>query len=265
MVRNPAASYVPVRTNQIDIDVENALVTGQVLADAFAAAFKPVRILIDGIYAAATVGLVDLTTKTTNRVGVLVGGTVSNTNSVGLLLGRVAKIPVQRNIGRVKDKALPILGAFVSALKVTDSTATFLHDRGFISLRTHVRRSGFYFTSDPMATLVTDDYMSLARGRTIDKAISIAYDVYVEDLLDEVALDATGKIAVEKAKYFELQIENAINFTMTQNGEISGVKATVDFSQNVLTTGKVCIDLQIQPVGTLNVICVNLGFASSLA
>ncbi len=266
VVRNPAAAYVPTTTNQIDIDVENALVIGQVLGDAFAAKFTPVRIVLDGFgFTGNATGLVDLRTKTSNRVGVLVGGSVQSKNSIGLLLGRVAKIPVQRNIGRMQDKVLPILSAFVGAGKVTDATATLLHDRGFMSMRPFPRKSGFYFISDPMATAATDDYKSLSLGRVIDKAISIAYDVYVEQLNSEVLLNSAGKMSVAQAKYFELLIENAINFTMTNSEEISAVKATIDTNQNVLQTGKVCIDLQIQPTVVLSFICVNLGFTSSIA
>ena len=42
------------------------------------------------------------------RVGVLIGDTISQSKgaAIGILAGKLASIPVQRHIGRVKDGAL---------------------------------------------------------------------------------------------------------------------------------------------------------------
>ncbi len=266
VVRNPAATYVPVVSDGMDNDANGATQTGQLLGDEFAAQFQPVRILIDGYaFNSVAASLMDLNTYTKNRVGILIGGAFANHNSMGLLLGKVASIPVHRNIGCVKDGSLPLNAAFVGTLAVKNSVATAIHNKGFITFRAFPRRAGYYFANDPMAALVTDDYKSLHNGRTIDKVITIAYDVFVQELLDNVALDASGKIAVGQAKYYENLIESAINGSMTTNGEINRVACFVDVAQNVLATGKVCLELRVQPLPSVEEICINLGFAANLS
>lgn len=266
--RNPAGGYTPTTTaNQIDLDVVNAITTGQALADDMQAAFRPVRIVIEGYaFTGTTSSLVNLKVMTKPNVAVLLGNTESGARScIGLLLGRLAAIPVQRNPGRVKNGSLPILAAYIASatLESNESAATAIHDKGFITLRKYTGKAGYYFSDDPTCVAATNDYSSLARGRVIDKAIRIAYTTFVEEILDEVEIDpVTGYISAVKAKYYQSIIDNAVNLAMTANGEISGFNSLVDPIQNVLSTGKICVDMRIVPVGYAKSIEVRLGFSN---
>lgn len=266
--RNPAVGYTPnTTTNQVDVDVFNALVTGQALADDMQAAFMPVRFIIEGYaFTGTTSSLGNLKAQTKPNVSVLIGDTETGARSmVGILLGRLAKIPVQRNPGRVKDGSLPILAAFLGAatLESNESAAIAIHDKGYITVRRYSGKAGYYFTDDPTAVAATDDYSSLARCRVVDKAIRIAYATYVEEILDEVEINpANGQIATVKAKYYQALIENAVNTAMTANGEVSSFEAFVDPAQNVLSTGKICIDARIVPVGYAKAIEIKIGFSN---
>jgi len=183
-------------------------------------------------------------------------------SALGLAIGRLAAVPVQRNLGRVKNGALAISTAFIGTaeLSTVEGTIGAIHDKGFITLRRYVGKAGYYWTDDPTATAATDDYNSVARGRVIDKAISIAYATFVEEVLDEVQIDSAGKIETSRAKYYQTIIETAINTAMTAEGEISSVDALVDPAQNVLSTGQICVELRIVPVGYAKTILVKLGF-----
>lgn len=266
--RNPAGGYTPnTAANQIDIDVINALTTGQSLADDMQAAFRPVRFVIEGYaFTGTTSTLANLKAQTKPNMAVMIGDTKSGARAaIGILLGRLAKIPVQRNPGRVKDGSLPITAAFLGAatLESNEGAATAIHDKGFITLRKYSGKAGYYFSDDPTAVAATDDYSSLARDRVIDKVIRIAYATYVEEILDEVEINpANGQIATVKAKYYQSIIENAVNTAMTANGEVSGFEAFVDPAQNVLSTNKICIDARIVPVGYAKAIEVKLGFSN---
>ncbi len=267
--RNPAGGYTPsTSANQIDLDVINALTTGQALADEQQAAFAPVRIIVEGYAYTGTSGtLANLKALTKPNMAVLIGDTKTGARAaIGLLLGRLAKVPVQRNPGRVKDGALAITTAFIgaTAFAAAESTVGAIHDKGFITLRRFVGKAGYYFTDDPTATAATDDYNSVARGRIVDKAIRLAYATFVEEILDEVQINPTnGQIATVKAKYYEAIIERAVLTAMAD--EISGFAATVDPLQDVLATGKICVEARIVPVGYAKTIQIKLGFAKSLA
>lgn len=267
--RNPAVGYTPVVTTQIDADVLAALVTGQALADDQQAIFRPLRILLPGYaYTGTTSTLSDLHTQTKPNVAVLIGDTVTGARAaIGLLLGRLAKDPVQRNPGRVKTGSLPITAAFLgaSAFEGVESSAIAIHDKGFITLRKYTGKAGYFFSDDPTAVALTNDFSSLARGRVIDKAIRIAYTTFVEEILDEVEIDpATGYISAVKAKYYQSLIDNAINTAMTAEGEISGFASFVDPIQNVLSTGKICVQMRVVPVGYAKAIQVKLGFSKTV-
>jgi hypothetical protein len=261
LTRNAAA---PTLKDGLDEDGLAAITKAEQLALSYSAAFKPVRILIEGrgadVENVAT--LKDLRTYSANHVGVVIGSTKNDGSaSVGLVLGRAAAIPVQRNLGRVKDGAMPVNQAFINRKKVEEISADdLLHDKGYIIFRTFVGRSGYFLNDDPMCAPVTDDYSQLALGRVIDKAILIAYQTYVEELNDEVVIDAQGRISVPVIKYLQSKIETAVNQGMA--GEISSFSAYIDAGQNVLSTGKIIVKAAVVPVGYTKTIEVLLGFAN---
>lgn len=263
--RNPAPGYTPNTTaNQIDLDVISALTTGQSLADDMQAAFTPVRFIIEGYaYTGTTVGLANLRAQTKPNMAVFVGNSETGARSaIGLLLGRLSSVPVQRNPGRVKDGSLAISAAFLGSatLESVESQATSLHNNGFITLRRFPGRAGYYFSDDPTCDLPTSDYNALTRGRVIDKVIRISFVTFVNEILDEVLIDSEGKISVQKAKYYQTLIQSAVDTAMTANGEISELRVFVDPAQNVLSTGRVCVNLSVVPVGYAKEIQIRLGF-----
>ncbi len=264
LTRTPAAAYVPDLTDGLDKDSLDAITMAQQLGLTYSAEYKPVRVLIEGreLDTANLATLKDLRTYTANHAGVVIGSTTNDGSAaVGLVLGRAASIPVQRNIGRVKDGALPILAAYVNTTKAEDLNAgDLLHDKGYIFLRTFVGRSGYYLNDDSMCAPVTDDYSQLALGRVIDKAIMISYQTYVEELNDEITIDENGKISVPVVKYLQNKIESAVNLGMVD--EISSFSAYIDANQNVLSTGKLTVKAAIVPVGYTKTIEVLLGFTN---
>jgi hypothetical protein len=182
-----------------------------------------------------------------------------------LLLGRLAVIPVQRNAGRVKNGSLNITEVYIGAETFLDvqSDIEAIHDKGFVTFQQYVGKSGYYFTDDPTATASTDDYNTVANGRVIDKAVILAYNVFVNELKDEILINAnTGQMQTVRTKYFQSLIENQINTSMTANSEISSVSAFVDPAQNVLSTGEVCVSLEIVPVGYAKTFKIQLGFSN---
>jgi Protein of unknown function (DUF2586) len=263
IARNPASGYVPVTTGGIDADVIAALTTAQALAEEEAAGFTPVRFILPGhAYQGNTTTLTDLKSQTKNRVAVLIGGTSSGMVSTGLVLGRVAKIPVQRSIGRVKDGALAIVSAFLGTalLEGILSNSESLHNKGYITLRKIPSKAGYYFTSDPTAIADSDDYSSLKNGRVIDKALAITAEVFLNQILDEISLDASGKLHLAIVKADERSILTALETQMVDNDNISSAKCYINPSQNILATGIYNVELRIVPVGYKEQIIINLGF-----
>lgn len=262
--RSPASGYTPVTTSGIDADVNTGIVKAQALVAAYAVKFMPVKVILPAVYwQGSTSTLPDLKTLTASGVEVLLGDTADSDNAcVGLLMGRYAKIPVQRNPGRVKDGPLQILAAYLGGetLEAAASKNVAIHDKGYVTFRQYVGKAGYFFTDDPTCVAGTDDFSSFARNRVLDKVRRLVYAVFVNEIQDEIIVDAAGKIPPSLAKYYEAIAENSININMTANSEISSVTAYVDPAQNVLSTNKTCISIKIVPVGYNKSIEIKLGF-----
>lgn len=242
----------------------------QSCAEAFAAQFKPFRVILDAYDWDGNVGtLVDLRAEDNNKVSMLLSNSDSSQEAnLGLLLAWLATLPVQRKIHRVKNGSLPVPAAyFTDGTTVESKEASWdaIYNKGYIFIGTHPNISGYYFIDDPTAAPLSDDYSSLSRGRVIDKMIVLAQQVYVREIGDEVQLDANGKIDPATAKALQGQIESTINTAMVANGELVAVQATIDLDQNVLATDQLQVKLRGLPVGYKNFIEVGLGFTTSIA
>jgi hypothetical protein len=270
---NPASSYEPSITNGLDSDVPTAMLNAQALAEwATASLYAPLFILLEAReFTGDVTALTDLGTYQYNRAGLLLGDTVANSRgaAIGLLLGRIARIPVQRHIGRTRDAALHTLLAFVKDKQAELADVTTINDKGYITFRTFTGQSGYFFSDDNLATKVSDDYRSIARRRTIDKAYRIAYQTLMEFLNDEIPITNAGELVPAMAKSWESEVETAIVNQMTVEGNLGvdptapsdkGVQCYIDYAQKVASTNRVEISLKVKPYGYAKYIDVKLGF-----
>ncbi|MCT2563951.1 DUF2586 family protein [Chryseobacterium herbae] len=255
--------------NGLDADVDTTVIASQALADYFAEKYYPFRVIISGNnFSGSATELKDYSTANYNRVSVFLANTDgSKEASIGLALARLALIPVQRNIGRVKDGPVEEVQAFfTNGVKVESSSTAWetMHSKGFIILRNYVGRVGFFFSDDPTLTKVEDDFKSLANGFVMDKAILIAYNTLVNELLDEVPVTKTGTIHPAIIKNWQANVESQLTGLMVSTGELNGCQVFIDENQNILTTGILNIRIALQPVGYAKYIIVNIGFTTNI-
>lgn len=253
----------------LDADVDLAVNKAQALAQDFADRYYPVRILISGNkFTGVVADLKDYSTTALNKVSILLANTDgSKEAAIGMAIGRLASVPTQRKLSRVKDGAVEPFNAYFTngALVSTLDTAwNAIDNKGFIFLRSFANRSGFYFNSDKTLTGATDDFNSLARGLVMDEAVLIAYNVLVEELSDEVPVTEAGTISPAIIKGWQNNIESKINGLMVQTGKLSAVRAYINENQNVLQDNNINIEMQLIPVGYADFITVNIGFTTTL-
>lgn len=251
-------------------DVYTALPKAQQLAEwATSELYAPLFFVLEGRNYDPSKELKDLTEEKYNRVAIVIGDTVKDSEGacMGTLLGRIASIPVHRNIGRVKDGSLFPLEMYVGSKKIEESgnTISAIFEKGYIVPRKHVGRTGYFFADDQMACDPTDDYSHITNRRVIDKAYRISYDTMLEELLDELELNEDGTLQHAVVKSWQQTQENAINRKMTANGELSatdgeGCRCYIDATQNVVSTSRIEVVLQVRPHGYSRNINVALGF-----
>jgi len=269
----PYNGYMPPIVNGLDFDVPVAMFKAQELAEwATTNLFAPLHVILEARhFTGDAVELEDLSVYEHNRVGLLLGDTDENSEgaAVGLLLGRIARIPVQRHIGRTLDGALKILNAYAGNTIIDKVDVETINEKGYITFRTFTSKAGYYFNDDNLATKVSDDYRSIARRRTIDKAYRIAYATLIDFLNSEIPCTDSGGLVPAMAKSWESEVEAAITSQMTAEGNLGidtsdpndkGVKCFIDYAQNVVSTGKIEISLKVKPFGYAKYIDVKLGF-----
>ena len=259
-----------ITTNGLDNDLFTALPKAQQLAEwATVSLYAPLFVILEGRgYKDGAVK--DLHKEAYNRVGVLIGDTVkaSEGAAVGLMAGRLATLPVQRNIARVKSGALKPVAMFIGEKPVEEnaSAVSDLYDAGYITPRKYVGKAGYFFTDDRLACEQTDDYAHITARRTIDKAYRIAYAALLELMMDELSVNEDGTLQHGIIMAWQQMMENAVNRAMTAAGELSadtdgtGCKAYVDPTQNVLSTSKIELTLKVRPFGYARYVDVKLGF-----
>ncbi len=243
------------------------LAAAQTIADDFTTnKIAPVVFIIEGYnYTGVAQDLVGFAATTYNRVAVMIGDTDTRTGAtaskgaaVGVLGGRLAKNQVHVNVGRVKDGALQPLQFFILDTPVEQINIDALYNKGFITATTHVGKSGYYLVDDLLACTVEDDYHYITRRRVIDKAFVLANATLTNYVLDDFNLLDGGKLSPIDAKVIEAELERVIAQEMSARGELSvdvtkandtGVKALVDITNNVASTGIIIGKISVKPKG----------------
>lgn len=271
-----AAGYTATVTHAIDEKVETAITKAQQLCEELTTAnYAPVFAILEGRHYNGTASsLPALNEGDDNRVAVVIGDTVANSTgaAVGLLAGRIAAIPVQRSVARVRTGSIGATKMYISTTEAENGDAATINDKGFICPRTFVGKAGYFWSDDKLATAPTDDYALIPRRRTIDKAYRIAYQTLVNELNDEVPVTDEGKIAPPYVKAVQTAVESAVINLMTSEGNLGvdpsdpndmGVQCYIDPDQNIVATSKLKVKLRVKPYGYAKYIEVDLGFKVS--
>lgn len=276
---SPTLPYTPTLAGGIDEDVMIAANLAQQLADNYTATkYAPFFTIIEGFaFDGDKVALTDLSTGSFNRVMIVLGDTEKRTgtsasfgSAVGIVAGRFAKVQVHTNIGKVRDGALSTLVAFVLDTPAEQCDVEALHDKGYVSFRQHTGKSGYFFTDDPLACEIQDDYHFASKRRVIDKAYRLVYAAALEFLLDDSTVNNDGTLSPIYAAVIENEVESLIFKQMTVTGELSydpndpkdrGVICKMDLTNNVTSTSKLKFaKLQVRPKGTNRWMDIPLGF-----
>ncbi|RTL47259.1 MAG: hypothetical protein EKK39_14925 [Sphingobacteriales bacterium] len=217
------------------------------------------RVLVEGRVVIAnqnTPPSVTPTSLSNGYAGIVLGGSANDGSaSVGCVLGRASAYAAHIKLGKVANGPLQINQAFIGDKDVTTMVnLETLHDMGFITFITHPTKAGLYFGKDFMCS--TDDYRRLVYGRIVDKAAVIAIATYVNNLEEEVDVDANGNIMEIDRLHLADVITQQINNAMSE--QISASPTVIIDGSNIINTGTVTIKLLIRPKGYLTDIEVQI-------
>ena len=269
------SGYTPTVTTGIDGAVRTAIVNAQGLAEwATETLFAPVMVLLEGRhYTGNAEALVSnpINNGDNNRVAVLIGDTVADSKgaAVGLLAGRIASIPVQRSVARVRTGSINATTMYIGSVASELGNPETINDCGFICPRTFVGKAGYYWSDDKLAAEASDDYSLIPRRRVADKAYRIAYTTLVNEIAEEISVTDDGKISAPVVKAIQTAVESAIVNNMTSRGNLGndpsnpndmGVECYINPDQNIIATSRLDVQVRIKPHGYSKYINVSLGF-----
>ena len=271
-----ASAAEPTMSGSIDGAVLTAVTNLQALAEDWTEnCYAPFMCLVEALsYNGVAASLPDLTARSDNRVGVVLGDSVSGSAgaAVGLVAGRLAAEPVQRSLARVRSGAIKAEAMYIGTNLAEIGDPDVANDLGYIVPRTFVGKSGYYWSDDHLATEASDDYCAIPRRRVIDKAYRIAYKTLVNEIAENVPVNTEGKLAAFHCKGVETSVESAIVNSMTSEGNLGndpdnasdlGVQCYIDPDQNILATSRLEVNLKVKPHGYSKYIDVKLGFKTA--
>ena len=259
----------PSKTSGITNDIQDAMNRLQTNLQAYFVAKRPARGIIGGTsYELSDFdGALVINSGTSNdRVGLLYGDTQQNSqcSALGLMLGRVASIRVSEKISKVRLGKLTAQAIYYGAtlFENTGTTPADIAHSGYITFTTYPNIAGYFFSGDSMATDSAGDYAMLCRGRIIDKATILAYKTYVQEIDDDVLINADGTLDAGFCKWLSQQVVNQINNTMKVNGEVSNAECIIDPAQNILANNDLKMKIRVTPVAYLTTIDIELSLVN---
>jgi hypothetical protein len=245
---------------------------------------------ISAIYAADQSGtsdittLIDLNTFTANKsmtcIGQDAGGqgnflwkTLGKSITIlGAQLGTAALSKVSESIAWVgkfnisDGNECEVLGFSNGQLlsDLSDSALTALNDKRYVFLKKFTGRQGSYFNDSHCAISATSDYAQFENNRTIDKAIRGIYASLLPSLNSPLQLNADGTLSENTTAALEVQA--SVNLAqMVRDSELSDYAVVINPAQNVLSTSKIIISVELLINGVARQIEIPIGFTPKIS
>ena len=159
--------------------------------------------------------------------------------------GTEFNVPAFSNSDLVKDKQT----SFLSSLK----------DKSYIFLRKHTGLAGTFHENSATSISTTNDFATIENNRTIDKATRGVRTFMLPNLASPVVVNADGSLTEATIARFKNDSDRALE-QMERDVEISAFKTIINPLQDVLSTSKLVINIQIVPVGIAGQFEINLCF-----
>lgn len=250
---------------------------------------QPMQVL----YAADISGVGDLTTLADLRalsnknVSVVIGedgnakgaalaaSATQSITTLGATLGAVSLAQVHENIGwhqefplsEGADLELDVANFANGQEFVKDVSllvADGLHDKGYIFIIKEIGDTQTYHNGAHVAIALTNDFFSIERNRTIDKAVRGINIALLPQLNSPLFFNPDGTLTEDTIARFKNEADRSLD-AMERDSELSSREILIDPTQNSQTTGEIEITVKLQPVGVAEKITVNIGFALTTA
>lgn len=181
---------------------------------------------------------------------------------------RRTQIGLQRRAGRVKDGAY----STITVSPATDSTDGFVYHDERVTPGLNAARigsaytwpkkgKGFFQCQEPLLSAPGSQFVELAIGNVLDAACDVGYAAGVEEVSDDLLLQANGSLDPIELNKLQGSIQQAENEGLIQTPLVSQVTVTV-LPSNVATTGNIPILIVVLPRGYVNSISETISLST---
>jgi len=268
----------------------------QAAATTLANADRPLSVLYCADMVSLNPPFTNITTLTAPRVSNIVAGdgrtNVRNTDlslnvfntktfsvgNLGAALGSVSFVSVHESIAWV-GKVNISDGVNMETVKIlpatqlstaSESLLNTLNAYGHIFVKKYDGLAGSYFDNQKTAVTNASDFARIANNRVMDKAIRLIRLRLLPLLSSPLYVNTDGTLSEATMAVFANECDQIIGGRfgddatgqMVIDGEISAGRTIIDPTQNVLSTGRVDIAIEIIPVGEAETIRVTIGFVA---
>lgn len=201
----------------------------------------------------------------------LYNATGKSIGMLGTMLGAVALAKVHESIswrGKFNidsGSEYNVLG-FANGQKYTnisDSLLSTLDTYGYVYAEKEQDVDGSFFNDSWTSVTQSDDYCYIESNRVINKSVRKMRSYLIPALGGSVYLNSDGTLREDSLAYYEQLCQRGLD-EMKSDGELSDTKASIDPTQNVLSSSNLIIVVQELPVGVSRTITVNLGYVTKI-
>lgn len=215
-----------------------------------------------------------MASKDAPKVGVCITGTTgTGISSIGLLAGKLARITVGTDPGKVADGAIQASTMYLTngilatpADSVGDLVKTDFDNYGtkqFIFARTYLGKSGFYWNDGATCDLASNSLSNIPYNRIANKLCQNALEFWTNELGRNVPVDTSGNL---DAGYCQAKSDafflNYIN-PLINSGDITTASMTAT-GVGFTSTKKVNVSIKILPAPSISSVEATIEFVTSL-
>jgi len=201
----------------------------------------------------------------------LFNATAKSIGMVGTLLGAVSYSKVHESISwrgkfNIDSGSEFNTLAFANGQKynaISDGLLTTLDTYGYIYAEKEQDVDGSFFNDSWTAVSQSDDYCYIEANRVINKSVRKMRTYLIPALGGSVYLNSDGTLREDSLAYYEQLCQRGLD-EMKSDGELSDAKASIDPTQDILSTSNLEITVQELPVGVSRTITVNLGYVTKI-
>jgi len=134
-----------------------------------------------------------------------------------------------------------------------------LDNKNYIFLLKQIGISGSYFNYDYTAIAQSNDFSTISKNRTIDKAVRNVRSITLPRLNGPIVVKSDGTLSEDFINDLKTLMKRPLD-QMESDGDLSASAVIINPAQNVGTTSTFTATLELLPIGVSKFINLNIGF-----